>query len=181
MFSATFFSLWFPVSIYLGPSQDHNDHLQLGAVWSQGPQNPFFGICLWRHFVNVYKNSLKLHTLSYMFEIRYGASWHIGVSIRIGFWCLLQLNFKISPTTSPETQKNWCPLDKSSSNMNIFKHIMLNIIASPVYRKLPTFISFNLSPSWSLYLDNYPFYSQNSALCLKSSIVLAPIVIMGGE
>ena len=181
MFSANFFSLWFPVSIYLGPSQDHNDHLQLGAVWSQGPQNPFFGICLWRHFVNVHKNSLKLHTLSYMFEIWYGVSWHIGVSIRIGLWCLLQLNFKISPTTSPETQKNWCPLDKSSSNMNIFKHIMLNIIASPVYRKLPTFISFNLSPSWSLYLDNYPFYSQNSALCLKSSIVLAPIVIMGGE
>ena len=168
MFSATFFSLLFPVSIYLGPSQVHTEHPQLASVWSQGPKNTFFGTCLWRNYVNVYNNSLKLHTLSYMYEIWHGVSWHIGVSSRIGFWCLLPLNFKISPTTSPETQKKCCPLDKFSSNMIIFKHFMVNITTSPVYRKLPTFISFNLRPRWSFYLENYCFCSQNIALYLKS-------------
>ena len=134
----------------------------------RGPKPFFFCIYLWRNFVNIYKNSIKLHTLSDMFEIWHGVSWHIGVSIRIGLWCLIQLYCKISPIIYPETQRNCCPPDKSSSNMIIFKHFMVNITTSPAYRKLPTLISFNLSPRWSLYLENYCFCSQNTALYLKS-------------
>ena len=125
---------------------------------------------LLRNYVNVYKNSLKLHTLSHTYEIWHGVSWHIGVSSKIGFWCLLPLYFKISPTTFPETQKNLLSAWQILIKYDFFKHFMVNIATSPVYRKITTFIGFNMSPRWSFYLENYCFCSQNTALYLKSEI-----------
>ena len=43
MFSAKFFSLWFPDNLYRGPSQVCNDHSQLGAFCPQGAKTPLFG------------------------------------------------------------------------------------------------------------------------------------------
>ena len=45
---------------------------------------------------------------------------------------------------------------------------MVDITASFVYRKLPMSLSFNLSPRWPFWLEYCSFYSQSSALYLKS-------------
>ena len=164
MFSATFFSLWFSVYIYPGPSQVDRDHPQLGAVWSQGPQNPFFGACPWRNDLHAHIKVLHQHKLTKEAKIWHGVSWHIGVSSKIGFWGLLPFYYQISPTTAPETHKKYCPPNKYPSIMVIFQHFMVNITVSLVDTKLPTSISFNLSPRWPLSLENYSFCGQDSAL-----------------
>ena len=165
MFSATFFSPWFSVNIYLGPSQVDRDHPHLGAVWLQGPQNPFFGTCPWRNYLNANIKVLHQHKFTKKAEIWHGVSWHIGVCSKIRFWGLLPFYYEISPTTSPETHKKYCPPNKYLSIMVIFQHFMVNITVSLVNAKLPTSISFNLSPRWPLNLENYSFCGQDSALC----------------
>ena len=65
MFFATFFSLLFPIILYLEPSQDGNDHPQLGPVWSQEPKNTLFGKSFWRNDIIVNIKVLELHKWSY--------------------------------------------------------------------------------------------------------------------
>ena len=140
------------------------EHPQLGAVWSQGPQNPFFGACPWRNDLNAHIKVLHPHKLTKEAKIWHGVSWHIGVSSKIGFWGLLPFYYQISPTTAPETHKKYCPPNKYPSIMVIFQHFKVNITVSLVDTKLPTSISFNLSPRWPLSLENYSFCGQDSAL-----------------
>ena len=168
MFFATFFSLLFPIILYLGPSQVDNDHPQLGPVWSQGPKNTLFGKSLWRNDVIVNIKVLQLHKWPYNPKILHGVSWHIGETSTKRFWALLPFFCQISPSTYPKRLKNGCPPDKLSSKLIIFKHFIIYITASNVYETLPKFISFNLSPRWPFYLEDYSWYNQSSPLYLKS-------------
>ena len=168
MFFATFFSLLFLIVLYLGPSQVGNDHPQLGPVWSQGPKNTLFGKRFWRNDVIVNIKALHLHKWSYNHKNVHGVSWHIGETSRKRFWGLLPFCCQIWPSTLPKTQKNVCPPDKLSSKVIIFKHFIIHITASNVCEKLPKVISFNLSPRWPFYQEDYSWYNQSSPLYLKS-------------
>ena len=120
--SANFFSLWFPVVLYPGPSQVHTERFQRGPVWSQGPKTPLFGKSFRQNYVNVHMKVLQLHNWSENAQILHGASWHIGELTEklSGMYCFSILKYHLQH--NPKDIKNVCPPENLLTKVIHFKH-----------------------------------------------------------
>lgn len=131
---------------------------------SGGPKPPVSGTYFCQNYVNANIKVQNLHSRTSAKEIWQGASWTIWKS-KTGSSGFLPFYFKTTPTTSTKRQNktNKLPLawEIVIKNDWFFQHFMVNVTASLVYRKLPKFISFNLSPGpfWKLHLLRLRFFT----------------------